>query len=828
MATTHRTAIAIVASALLSAMALGAPNSGLPGLETFGKEKQQYVFFADGSPECRLIVPAKAEQEEREAAALIQRTFRDMGGGETVIVSEPAAAFDGVSIHVGRTSFARGLDVIPSDLDEDGFVIHPCDSRRLVLLGGRSVSTFYAATEFLERYAGVLWVWPGDHGTVVPKVSRLEAVVRAQTSEPAFRARKFSGIRRARMAYYRIHQKGRETRSNFHHNVFTVLKVRLHDTHPEYFSLVAGKRHRLGKSSSSNWQACTTDPETVQAFANAARRQFKRYPWISAFSVSQNDGHGFCDCERCRALDLPGVEGISDRYFTFMNAVADATRDEYPSKFISCLGYGRRGTRDVPARIKLRPNTLIYAVVPTLRHHHEEIVEWSKAAPNLGAYFWVHGKPVPKFYPRRWAQYLRFMREHNVREVYAEVYQDNPKRMATWELDGPRVWITAKLLWNPDADIDELMQRFCRRFYGAAHEPMLRYYRQCEKAWERREDPFDFGREWRALEFDLYKTADVDAMEGCVSEALDLAKGDETVTARLTALKKAFAPVAAYVRQLDLANVLAECPLRNRDDAEGLVARVHEAEVASRRHVERNRSLFGTLPSETEVAIDGLFSRITHLLGADAAAFWQKVESARSELTRFTTPQLLAISGKVTNIAANPSFETQRGSGKEADARLNWQALNAPGWGQWVRPGTRGRVGLATDVARTGTNSLVITGVEAACGIYTQRAKPGERYRVSCWAKTSVHAKAGQEREGGRLTLKWQTKEGKWMEGPPDCVAELPPGTTDWQRLCAIATIPSGVGRLVILLGAHDQAPGEQTWFDDLCIEKLCEAPVQE
>ena len=821
MRTTCWTAIAIACVAHLPA-ARGASGDRQPGLETFGQAQQRYLLFADGTARCGLVLPAKPEQEERAAAVLIQSMFREMGGGKPAIVSESATAFDGVDIHVGATAFAKSLGLLPEDLDADGFVIHPQDARRLVLLGGRSVSTFYAATEFLERYAGALWVWPGNHGTVVPNVERLDITVRQQISEPAFRARKFSGIRRAKMAHYRIHQTGREIRSNFHHNVFGVLKAKLYDAHPEYYSLVSGVR-RKPTSNKSNWQACTVSPEGIQMFANAARRQFKRSPWITAFSVSQNDGLGFCACASCRALDVPGLEVVSDRYFTFMNAVADVVRDEHPGKFISCLGYGKRGTSEVPVRVKLRRNTLIYAVVPTLRHHHEVVVEWSQAAPNLGAYFWLHGKAVPKFYPRQWAQYLRFMRKHNVREVYAEVYQDNPRRMATWELDGPRVWITAKLLWNPDANADELMRRFCHRFYGPASGPMLRYYRQCEAAWARREAPLDFGKNHRDLEFDLYNTADVDVMETCVRDALALAKGNEPVTARLTALGNAFGPVAVYVRQLDLSNQLAAHPPRTRQQAEGVVERVHRVETAMRKRTQAGRSLFGTLPNRTETAIDNSFTQITQLLGDDAAGFWQRVAAEKPGLARFTAPQLLAISGRVTNIATNPSFEEQRSSGKEADAKLNWQALNAPGWGQWVRPGTRGRVGVATNVARTGTRSLVVTGAQAACGIYRQQAKLGERYRVSCWAKTNMPQQEGQERVAGTLKLKWQTPEGKWASGIPECKVELPAGASDWTRLCAVASIPAGVGRLVILLGAKDQTAVEETWFDDLCLEKLCD-----
>ncbi len=54
----------------------------------------------------------------------------------------------------------------------------------------------------------------------------------------------------------------------------------------------------------------------------------------------------------------------------------------------------------------------------------------------------------------------------------------------------------------------------------------------------------------------------------------------------------------------------------------------------------------------------------------------------------------------------------------------------------------------------------------------------------------------------------------------------LPTATPDWTRLGSIVTLPTGVERLVFLLLTKNQAPGEKTWFDDLCTEKLCNAPA--
>ena len=816
MDTIPRALIALTCSTLPLATGRGPSTAGgLSGRDAMGEAEQHYLFFAEVEPRCRLVLPAEPEQEEREAAELVRNLFRDMGGGEADIVNDPvptSLAFNGVDIHVGRTDFAKGLALLPPDMDDDGFVIHPADAGRLVLLGGRPVSTFYAATEFLERYAGILWVWPGEHGTVIPKTDRFEATVRQQRSEPAFLSRHYHGVG-DKLAYYRIHQTRRERRIRFHHNVRQVMPAGMYAEHPAYFNFSRwhGKRMDPG-ASIAHWQACTTNPGVIQLFTDAAKRQFAAEPWVRSFSVSQNDGDGFCECDECRALDVPGVSGFSDRYFTFVNAVADGIRDEFPDKLIACFAYS--ATVDPPVRLKLRPNVFICAVVPTLKDPHRSITEWSKVAPHLGAYFWLHGKAVPKFYPRRWAEYLRFLRRHSVIHVNAEVYQDNPQKWASWELDGPRVWITSKLVWNPEADIDELMDRFCRGFYGPAAEPMLRYYRQCETAWERREDPFDFGRAHASREFELYSAADMEVMEDCVRQALALAKGDTSVTARLKALETRLRPVAGYVRQLDLVNTLHTHVLRSRADAETVVAKVREVEAAERRMTGKGLSLFGTLLHKTEMAIDDCFHRITELLDEEAAAFWRNVKETNPELRRFAALQLLDISGTVADNALMPVP-----ADKEADAEPEWLPFDLPGWPPpWIGEGG-GTVGIATKVARTGGKSLVITEARNACGIYMLSVNAGERYRVSVWAKTSVKPKEGQKRTGGSFILRWQGRHG-WIYDT-EVPLPLPAGTSEWTHLSSVVTVPLDVPRLGILLGAENQAEGEQTWFDDLCIEKL-------
>jgi len=67
--------------------------------------------------------------------------------------------------------------------------------------------------------------------------------------------------------------------------------------HPEYFALVNSARvnHYDGDDNSHGGELCTSNPEVVQVFIQAACDYFKANPDRDMFSISPNDGGGFCD-----------------------------------------------------------------------------------------------------------------------------------------------------------------------------------------------------------------------------------------------------------------------------------------------------------------------------------------------------------------------------------------------------------------------------------------------------------------------------------------------------------------------------------------------------
>ena len=70
------------------------------------------------------------------------------------------------------------------------------------------------------------------------------------------------------------------------------------DKHPEYFSMVKGKRVK------GYYQLCLTNPDVLKISIEKVRQWIKENPKATIFSVSQNDTDGHCQCDACKAVEV--------------------------------------------------------------------------------------------------------------------------------------------------------------------------------------------------------------------------------------------------------------------------------------------------------------------------------------------------------------------------------------------------------------------------------------------------------------------------------------------------------------------------------------------
>lgn len=464
-------------------------------------------FIENGQPRARIVIPGK----QSEAATLLADTLFTSTGARLPIVQESAAplAEDGtVEIHIGGTRYVRGLGELTSDLHPHGFVIAFPDAKHVVLHSSSTPGLAYAAGEFLERYAGVRWLFPGAMGEHVPRAESLTVPAVDVRSQPGYHSRVLSGMGRdlpkeqslEHRAWAKRMRMGGEV--EFHHNLFQLFPPKVYgETHPQFFPEHDGKRRvihaRLG------WQPCFT----AEGLANEAARRiiehFDKPPRNkTSYSLGVNDSAGYCECAACRAKHSR-AEGSDivrhEEYFEWANQVATQVRGKHSDKLFGFLAYS--ALSHPPLRTKLDDHLVPYLTYdrmkwadPAIAKADQQLtLDWAQAAPVLGYYDYVFGRQyqVPRVYFHEMARYLRFGAENHVRYYYAEAYP-----AANWH-EGPKLYVLMKLLWNPHLDVDVLLDDWYRAAAGVKAAPLLReYFGLWENFWTRAvpETPwFDMG-----------------------------------------------------------------------------------------------------------------------------------------------------------------------------------------------------------------------------------------------------------------------------------------------------------------------------------------------
>lgn len=439
----------------------------------------------------RIVLPDAPSDPDRHAAEELARFLKQSTGAELPIVGE-AGAGDGPAILVGWGTRAKALaaERKPESFGAEEFVIetHP---PHLLLAGGSPRGTLYAVYAFLEEHVGCRWY----SSTVqnIPAHADLSIGRLRERQRPAFEYREpfafdsFDGDWSVRnkcnghAARLDVARGGQITYQGFVHTFLSLVPPdAFFGTHPEYFSEIDGKRVR------DHGQLCLTNPELPAVVAGRVIELLKDAPPSSIVSVSQNDWHGWCQCARCReAAEAEG--GVSGPLVGFVNAVADRVGKVRPDVAIDTLAYQQ--SRKPPRTVRPRPNVIVRlcsiecsfakplgtAGGGPNRAFAADIEGWSRLCQRLYIWDYVtdfahYVQPHPNFRVLR--PNLEFFANNGVKGVFEQGSYQSPGG----EFQELRSWVLAKLLWNPKADTDKLVNDFLAGYYGAAAGPVRGYF----------------------------------------------------------------------------------------------------------------------------------------------------------------------------------------------------------------------------------------------------------------------------------------------------------------------------------------------------------------
>jgi pectate lyase len=479
------------------------------------------VLARDGRANASIMVADAASPAERSAAGELASYLRKITGAAFPVRAAREKP-PGTLIVVGKAA---------DGLAPEGFRIRT-QGGNLLLTGADDDGVEFAVYTFLEKYLGVRWFWPGELGEVVPRQSTVAVGPLDDTQKPDFlwRDRGPGGAlwgatsgptemhaRELLLGVTREHQ--RQVRLWEKRNKWGGWKVygghalgeifppeKFAKTHPDYYALVNGKRDVPGPDYDykHRGQVCTTNPGVVEAAAEWVNRFYDAHPDYHAVHITMNDSAGFCECDRCRALDSgstmkrAGIDAeetkggaarntvMTDRIYTFVNQVSGRVQKKHPGKYVVSMAYARYILP--PEKIRLHtfaiPQYCLWGAYrhanAELKREHETIAAgWAKAAGMAGIYeYYINGSwpGLHRLVVPYLAESIRYLKRQGIR-LYQVQSGDE------FGTNGVNYYVAGKLLWDASADERAILDDFYAKAFGRVAPAVRRFHGRLEKAW---------------------------------------------------------------------------------------------------------------------------------------------------------------------------------------------------------------------------------------------------------------------------------------------------------------------------------------------------------
>jgi hypothetical protein len=460
----------------------------------------KHTIICDGRTDWTVIVGTGASLSEIRAAQELQHFLHEMTGVMVPIVDDQGPLLPN-EILIGKNDHLSHLE-LSIDFDElgaEGFWMGTTNDH-LVIAGGRERGTLYGVYTFLEDYLGCRWF--------SPKVSRIPKRDRVELSE--IRDKQIPIAEYRETLFYTAFDGDWSSRNKlnghfpslegrhggkvkysdpFVHSFDHFVPVdRYFETHPEYFSQIDGTRI------SDRTQLCLTNEDVLKLVIEGVKKTAKENPDVKIISISQNDWYNPCHCENCRAIDE--AEGShSGTMIRFVNQVAEEIESEFPDIAIDTLAY--QYTRKAPRTVRPRLNVIVRLCSieccfshplkhcreqPSFKHKPKygdsfagDLQEWAKISNRLYVWDYVtnfsnYVMPFPNL--RVLQPNIQFFTHNSVKGIFE---QGSYAIGGGGEFAELRAYLIAKLLWNPEYNVDLAMNEFLNGYFGLAAAPIRCY-----------------------------------------------------------------------------------------------------------------------------------------------------------------------------------------------------------------------------------------------------------------------------------------------------------------------------------------------------------------
>ncbi len=438
----------------------------------------EIVLVERGRSDYQIVIPAKASPQEKQAASILHDYLKKISKADIPIVTDNKTDYSH-EILIGNTNRTntKNPQILVPMLKHDGYWIKT-SGEKLLIYGSNDNAVIYGVTGFLQDYLGCRKLSPTVERIPTQPTIRLKSIDDIQV--PPVNIRIVNGPMFEDVSYRHWMKLqtiedlwGTKGSDRYYVHTFDRLvpPSEYFKSHPEYYSVINGERVSWG-------QLCLSNQDLVGICVNKLKEVMSRNPEIQYWSVSQNDNYYHCECDQCRHTD--SIEGSpAGTLLRFVNRIADS----FPEKTITTLAY--QYTRKPPVITKPAENVLITLCSIELNRSkpietdstsagfRQEIIDWGKISDNIKIWdyevqFSNYYCPFPLFHTLQ--PNIQFFNKNG---AMAHFQQCNISKGV--EFAELKAYLLAKLLWNPDMDVDVIINDFMKNYYEEA-APHIRDY----------------------------------------------------------------------------------------------------------------------------------------------------------------------------------------------------------------------------------------------------------------------------------------------------------------------------------------------------------------
>ena len=491
----------------------------------FGHRGNAATIVKDGKPYSAIIIPEKTDPGVRLAAEELRKYIMKISGARLPIYDEESFSLERfrwinpifTAIYLGPTKAAKAIGIDAKKLKSEEFRIK-VTPKDIYIVGGEKRlcithskieameysfsrrTTAFAVYDLLEKNLGVRWLWPGELGTVIPKQKTIIIKEQERDDEPFFPVRKFMGGVLCGATRTAALKQGTPLEDYFQRYTDTsdwLIRSRCgmsiiipcahtfgprkfwekYHNHHEWFALQSNGKRLSKPRLADRLRLCYSNPELRAEIVRIKIEDLKNNPDMIAASIGLDDSspESYCCCEECKKYGPT----LTDRVIRFSSDIAAGVAKVFPNRYLTQYAYS--DWRNPPVRTKVHPNLIIYYIgvyrqgwlhAENRKKNLKLFDEWAKM---------VKGKML---YRPNWSETAGFP-VVTISQVAEDLAHFKPKLIGcwfdclrgSWAARGLDNYVLAKLLWNPDSDVNALIKDYCRAGFGAGADKVEEYFK---------------------------------------------------------------------------------------------------------------------------------------------------------------------------------------------------------------------------------------------------------------------------------------------------------------------------------------------------------------